>query len=154
MIHSVQQRCMENALQLAYKAYEAGEVPVGAVIYCHEEKSIISAAYNDVEKGMNPTNHAEIIAINHACKHKQLKRLSSCDLFVTLEPCMMCAAAVSYAKFKRLYYAAPNKKFGAVESYARYFTESSCNHRPEIYPMFISSEYIELLQSFFNDLRC
>ena len=144
---------MNRAYKLACQAYDNGDVPVGAVIYCHEKQQIIAESYNTVEKENNSLHHAEIIAIDKACEYQQSKLLPSCDLFVTLEPCIMCAAAISYARLKRLYYSAPNKKFGAVESHLRYFTESSCNHRPETYPMSGGDEYMRLLQSFFDDIR-
>lgn len=148
-----QEHCMQLALTHAEQAYKSGEVPVGSVIYSHTEQRVIAAGCNLVETAKNCIQHAEIVVIGTACSYKKSKFLEDCDLFVTLEPCMMCAVAISYAKIKRLFYIAPNHKFGAVEGGDRYFTTPACNHRPEIYPLSESEQYNALLRGFFTNLR-
>lgn len=144
---------MINALEHALYAQVSGEVPVGAVIVQRNSGQIISSGYNQVETENNPLRHAEIIAIETACKVLKSKNLSECDLYVTLEPCAMCSAAISYARIGRLFYGASDAKQGAVEHGSRFFTQSTCMHRPEIYEGIMATESRELIKAFFERLR-
>jgi tRNA(adenine34) deaminase len=144
---------MDKAIVLAKKAYKLGEVPVGAVVVNRVTNEIISACHNLVESKHNPLLHAEILAINAACKTLKSKNLSDCDLYVSLEPCVMCAAAISYARIGRLFYACNDVKQGAVENNTRFFTTSSCFHRPEIYNNLSGEFSARLIKSFFRKIR-
>jgi len=144
---------MQAAIDLAKKAYLNGEVPVGAVIVKRNSGEIVALAQNSMQIQKNPNAHAEILAINAACKKLDNKNLSECDIYITLEPCTMCASAISNARIGRLYYAAPDMKQGAVENGVRFFTSSSCLHRPEIYSGMHKEESSALMQSFFSKLR-
>lgn len=144
---------MRNALGNALYAEASDEVPVGAVIVSRATGEIIAESHNKVELDQNPLRHAEIIAIEAACKLLKTKNLSHCDLYVTLEPCTMCAAAISYARIGRLFYGAYDPKQGAVENGVRFFTQESCMHRPEIYDNIMAEESSELLKRFFEKLR-
>lgn len=146
-------RFMLIALEEAKKAVIASEVPVGAVIVRREDGEVIALGHNQVENKQNPTMHAEMLVINEACKKLQVKNLSEYDLYVTLEPCAMCACAISHARLGRLFYGASEPKTGAVESGVRFFTSSNCHHRPEIYPGMMAEESRQLLQDFFKNLR-
>jgi len=143
---------MQEALKQAKLAYQENEIPVGAVIVNSSNKEIICVAHNLVEQQKNPLLHAEIIAINNACAAISSKNLSGYDIYVTLEPCAMCAAAISYSRIDRLYYGASDLKQGAVENGIRFFTQSSCFHRPEIYPS-LSEQCSVLMKDFFQQLR-
>ena len=144
---------MNMALEQAEQAFSENEVPVGAVIVNRLSKEIISKAYNMVEQGSNSTLHAEMIAINKSCNALKSKNLSDCDIYITLEPCAMCSTAISLARIGRLFYSANDKKQGAVENGLRYFTSSSCFHRPEIYPGFGSEFSVQLIKKFFSKIR-
>jgi tRNA(adenine34) deaminase len=144
---------MRSALEHALYAQVNNEVPVGAVIVMRNTDKIVSTGYNRVETDENPTKHAEMIAIEAACKILQSKNLSECDLYVTLEPCAMCAAAISYARIGRLFYGASDPKQGAVENGGRFFTQDTCMHRPEIYEGIMSLEASTLMKVFFENLR-
>jgi tRNA(Arg) A34 adenosine deaminase TadA len=144
---------MRFALEEARLAYMENEIPVGCVIIKQPEGKIISKAHNLIEQKKNPNFHAEIIAINNACVQLNSKNLFNCDIYVTLEPCTMCASAISNARLKRLYYAAADIKHGAVENGARFYTQNFCFHRPEIYSELLSSESSELMTGFFRQLR-
>lgn len=144
---------MKVALENALYAQVSGEVPVGAVIVERSSGQIISAGYNQVEVDNNPLKHAEIVAIDNACKILRSKNLSECDLYVTLEPCAMCSAAISYARIGRLFYGAADSKQGAVENGVRFFTQSTCMHRPEVYDGIMAVESRELIRAFFEHLR-
>ncbi|PCJ29711.1 MAG: tRNA-specific adenosine deaminase [Rickettsiales bacterium] len=144
---------MRAALIEAEKAYAAGEIPVGCVIVCKDTGQIIARAHNIMQKNNNPNMHAEIIAINHACGQLGNKSLSNCDLYVTLEPCTMCASAISNARLACLYYGASDPKQGAVEHGVRFYTSNSCFHRPEIYYGLYCEESEELMKGFFSQLR-
>jgi tRNA(adenine34) deaminase len=122
---------MELALDEARKAQSRGEVPIGCVVV--RDHAVIAAAGNRTVAERDPTAHAEMIAIRAAAKALGSERLTDCDLHVTLEPCAMCAAAVSLARIRRLYFAAPDPKGGAVEHGPRFFAQPTCHHRPEVY---------------------
>ena len=128
-----------------------GEVPVGAVIVY--EGKIIAAAGNCTLADKDPTAHAEIMALREACAALGSERLPACDLYVTLEPCAMCAGAISFARIRRLYYAAPDEKGGAVAHGPHFFTQATCHHAPEVYAGFRESEAAGLLREFFKARR-
>ena len=142
---------MKVALQEAYKAESLGEVPVGAVIV--SEGSIIAKAGNRVLENQDPSAHAEIIAIRKACEVLNSERLIECDLYVTLEPCVMCAGAISFARIRRLYIGATDKKGGAVLNGVKFFNSPTCHHKPEIYSGFQEIESMNLLKKFFATKR-
>ena len=142
---------MQMALSEARKAYDKGEVPVGCVIVHNQQ--VIARAHNLVQYNKNPNAHAEILAINEACQYLNSKNLAECNLYVTLEPCTMCASAISNARIKGLYYGAADAKQGAVENGVQFFAAESCMHRPEIYSGLMHQESEELLLRFFAKLR-
>lgn len=142
---------MQVALDRAREAALAGEVPVAALIM-HGEK-ILCVAGNMMRQANDPTAHAEIVAIRAACAALGVQRLTDCDLWVTLEPCAMCAAAISQARIRRLYYAASDPKGGGVEHGARIFASPGCNHRPEIYAGIGAAESAGMLTDFFAQRR-
>jgi len=142
---------MALALEQAGKAAAAGEVPVGAVIV--RNGAVLCATHNTPRVRHDPTAHAEIMAIREAAHILASERLEDCELWVTLEPCAMCAGAISHARIARLYYAAPDPKGGAVEHGARVFEQEQCLHRPEIYSGMGESESRELLRGFFRERR-
>jgi len=144
---------MQEALKLAVKAARQGEVPVGAVVVDAVEKKIIAEGFNCCEAKATPLKHAEMIAIDEACKKKNSKSLNDCHIYVTLEPCAMCAAAISYARLSRIYYGAADKKFGAIENGVRIFNSKSSLFKPEIYGGIAAEESEELLKSFFKSIR-
>jgi tRNA(adenine34) deaminase len=142
---------MRAALDAARAAADQGEVPVGAVIVRGGE--IIAVAANAPRTLADPTAHAEIRAIRAAAAQLQRDRLEDCDLWVTLEPCAMCAGAIAHARIARLYYAAPDAKGGAVEHGPRFFSQPTCHHRPEIYAGIGEREAADLLRAFFAARR-
>lgn len=142
---------MQIALDLARKAAENGEVPVGAVIM-RDGEVVAMEANRMVELG-DPTAHAELQAIRSALKSIGAQKLSDCDLYVTLEPCTMCAGAIAHARLRRVYYAAPDPKGGAVDNGVRFFSQPSCHHRPEIISGLNETEASEMLTSFFAQKR-
>jgi tRNA(adenine34) deaminase len=142
---------MEEALKQAKIAFEKDEVPVGAVIV--ENGKIIATSHNQNLILKDPTAHAEILVMRKAANIKDSARLDGCDLYVTLEPCAMCASAIALARIRRIYYAASDIKFGAVENGARIFSSTSCHHKPEIYSGISEEESKELMQSFFRNKR-
>lgn len=142
---------MQEAIQLAQQAARQGEVPVGAVVVC--EGKIIAKAHNLVETLKDPTAHAEILALRDAANYLQENRLLSCDLYVTLEPCTMCAGALSHARVKRVYFGAYDPKGGAIEHGAQFFNQPTCLHRPEVIGGLEEKTCSELLLSFFRDKR-
>ena len=145
------QSFMDDALSEARAADAAGEVPVGCVIV--REGKIIAQAANRTLRDRDPTAHAEILAIRQAAKVLGSERLTDCDLYVTLEPCAMCAAALSFARIRRLYYGAVDPKGGAVDNGVRFFASATCHHRPEVYGGIGESEAAELLREFFKARR-
>jgi tRNA(Arg) A34 adenosine deaminase TadA len=142
---------MKEALNQAFIAFEKDEVPVGAVIV--ENGKIIAASHNQNLNLSDPTAHAEILVLRQAAKIKNSSRLDECDIYVTLEPCSMCASAISLARIKRVYYAASDQKFGAVENGVRVFSGSSCHHKPEVYSGIFEEESKKMLQDFFKSKR-
>ena len=142
---------MRIALALAAEAAAAGEVPVGAVVV--HEGIVVARAANATCRLNDPTAHAEILAIRAAAAHLQAERLTDCALYVTLEPCAMCAGAIAHARISRLYYGAPDPKGGAVEHGGRIFTQPTCHHRPEVYAGIGESEAAILLREFFAHRR-
>jgi tRNA(adenine34) deaminase len=142
---------MQIALEEARAARGRGEVPVGCVIV--RGSDIIARAGNRTLADRDPTAHAELIAIRAASTALGSERLTDCDLYVTLEPCTMCAAAMSFARIRRLYFGAPDLKGGAVEHGVRFFAAPTCHHRPEIYGGISESECAALLKEFFQALR-
>jgi tRNA(adenine34) deaminase len=142
---------METALALGREAAEAGEVPIGCVVV--QDGAIVARAANRTLTDRDPTAHAEILALREAAQRLGNERLLDCDLYVTLEPCTMCAAAISFARIRRLYYAATDPKGGGVESGVRFFSAPTCHHRPEIYPGLCESEAASLLRDFFRMRR-
>jgi tRNA(adenine34) deaminase len=144
---------MKIALDEARLAYSQGEIPVGCVVVDRLTGSIVSIAHNMSEQDKNPNLHAEMIAIDRACKKINNKFLLNCDIYITLEPCTMCSSAISNARIARIYYAASDEKQGAVENGIRFYTTDSCFHRPEIYSGIHKFESEELITSFFSKLR-
>lgn len=142
---------MRAAFAAALAAAEAGEVPVGAVIT--QGSAIIASAGNAPRRLADPTAHAEILAIRHAARVLGRDRLEGCDLWVTLEPCAMCAGAIAHARLDRLYYGADDPKGGAVLHGVRFFAQPTCHHRPQIYPHIGERDSAELLRSFFAARR-
>ena len=142
---------MELALEEARAAGGRGEVPVGCVIV--RDGKVVASAGNRTLADRDPTAHAEIVAIRSACAALGSERLSDCDLYVTLEPCAMCAGAVAFARIRRLYYGAPDPKGGAVDNGVKFFASSSCHHRPEVYGGLAEAEASALLKSFFQEKR-
>jgi|SRR5690606_26008051 len=142
---------MARALELAQAAACAGEVPVGAVVV--KDGTVIAEAHNAPRALSDPTAHAEVLAIRRAAEALGSERLDGCELWVTLEPCAMCAGAVVHARVARLYYGAPDPKGGAIEHGARVFEQPQCLHRPEIYAGIGEQPSAALLREFFAARR-
>ncbi len=142
---------MAIAMELAARAAGAGEVPVGAVVMRGGE--VIASAYNLTETERDPTAHAEILAIRAAAAKLGDVRLAECDLYVTLEPCAMCAAAISHARIRRLYFGAYDAKGGAVEHGPKWFQQPTCLHKPEVFGGISEVESGALLKDFFAARR-
>jgi tRNA(adenine34) deaminase len=143
---------MERALAQARAAAERGEVPIGAVIV-GPSGELLAEAGNRTEETRDPTAHAEMLAIRAAAAKFDAPRLVACDLYVTLEPCPMCAQAISFARIRRLYWGASDPKGGGVEHGPRIFDQPTCHHRPELYPGLGEREAGELLRGFFRERR-
>ena len=142
---------MDDALAEARAAQEADEVPVGAVIV--REGAVLARAGNRTLRDRDPTAHAEMVAIRAAAAAVGSERLTECDLYVTLEPCAMCAAALSFARIRRLYYGAADPKGGAVDNGVRFFSSPTCHHRPEVYGGMGEREAAGMLREFFQARR-
>jgi tRNA(adenine34) deaminase len=142
---------MDLALGEARAAAAAGEVPVGCVIV--RDGTVIARAGNRTLTDRDPTAHAELVAIRAAAAALGSERLGDCDLYVTLEPCAMCAAAVAFARIRRLYYGAADPKGGAVDNGVQFFAAPSCHHRPEVYGGLAEAEAAALLKDFFRERR-
>lgn len=144
---------MTAAFAEAEAAAARGEVPIGAVVVEAATGRILAAAGNRTEADADPTAHAELLAIRAACARRGDPRLPDCDLYVTLEPCPMCATAISFARIRRLYFAAYDPKGGGVEHGPRLYEQPTCHHRPEVYGGIGESRAAELLRGFFRDRR-
>ena len=142
---------MELALDEARKAQDLGEVPIGCVIV--RDGVVITAAGNRTLTDRDPTAHAEVLAIRAAAQKLGSERLVDCDLHVTLEPCAMCAAAMSFARIRRVYYGAPDPKGGAIDNGVRFFASPTCHHRPEVYGGISEAASAALLRGFFEARR-
>ena len=143
---------MDRALQQARLAAERGEVPIGAVIVGPDDV-VLAEAGNRTEADRDPTAHAEMLAIRAAASRLGASRLIDCDLHVTLEPCPMCAQAISFARIRRVYYGASDPKGGGIEHGPRIFSQPTCHHRPEVYPGIAEREAGEILREFFRERR-
>jgi tRNA(Arg) A34 adenosine deaminase TadA len=141
----------DHAFAAARAAGAAGEVPVGAAIV--RDGVLLAVAHNEPRRLSDPTAHAEILAIRAACAAIGDERLVGCDLYVTLEPCPMCAGAISFARIRRLYYGAADPKGGGVEHGPRVFNQPTCHHAPDVYGGFRESEAAALLRAFFAEKR-
>lgn len=142
---------MGLALEEARRAGEAGEVPVGAVVV--RDGAVVATGRNSPRADSDPTAHAEIVAIRAAARALGQGRLAGCDLYVTLEPCTMCAAAISFARIRRLYFGAGDPKGGAVEHGVRFFGQPTCHHAPEVYGGLREAEAAAALRAFFAARR-
>ncbi|MCX7320942.1 MAG: nucleoside deaminase [Hyphomicrobiales bacterium] len=142
---------MDLALKAAKAAAQTGEVPIGCVIV--KDGEVIASAGNRTLTDRDPTGHAEIVAIRQAAARLGSERLVDCDLYVTLEPCTMCAGAISLARIRRLYYGTADPKGGGVESGVRFFSSPTCHHVPEVYSALGETQSAELLRQFFRDRR-
>lgn len=144
---------MSHALDAASAALNRDEVPVGAVIVHHPTGRIVARAGNMTNSRNDPTGHAEILALRQAGLALGSPRLIECDIYVTLEPCAMCAGAISHARLRRLYYGASDPKGGAVENGVRFFQQPTCHHAPEVYPGIDEERSSDLLRTFFQRKR-
>lgn len=144
---------MERALALAAYAAEQDEVPIGAVVVNPENGEIVSEAYNLSEHVADASAHAEILAIRKACEKLKCNRLRGMDLYVTLEPCTMCAAAISFARIQNLYFGAVDAKGGAVVSGIKFYDSPTCHHRPEVQGGIMERECGQILKDFFKAKR-
>ena len=142
---------MDLALKEARSAAQAGEVPIGCVIV--HGGAAVARAGNRTVADRDPTAHAELVAIRAAAAALGSERLADCDLYVTLEPCAMCAGAIAFARIRRLYYGAADLKGGAVDNGVKFFASPSCHHRPEVYGGLAEAEASALLKHFFEERR-
>lgn len=147
------EKYMAIALKEAQKAILKDEVPIGAVIVDNKTQKIIAKAHNQTEHSLDPTAHAEILAIRKACKKQNTKRLWGCSLYVTLEPCTMCASAISHARIENLIIGALDEKGGAVINTIRFFESKTCHFTPRIEHGILSHSSSELLKNFFKEKR-
>ncbi len=147
----LKQNFMEIALIEARKAALRDEVPVGAVVVCNGE--VLARGGNRTIELNDPSAHAELVVIRKACAKLQSQRLVDCDLYVTLEPCTMCAAAISFARIRRLYFGAEDRKGGGVINGVQFFTKPTCHHAPEVYSGIGEKEGAALLKSYFAEKR-
>jgi tRNA(adenine34) deaminase len=142
---------MDMALEEARAAAKRGEVPVGCVIV--RNGAVLARAGNRTVADHDPTAHAEIVAVRAAGRALGSERLDDCDLYVTLEPCAMCAGAIAFARIRRVYYGAADPKGGAVDNGVKFFASASCHHRPEVYGGMVEAEASALLRGFFQERR-
>lgn len=142
---------MEMALEEARAAGERGEVPIGAVVVV--DGAVVAASGNRTRELNDVTAHAEIAAIRMAADRLGQERLAGADLYVTLEPCTMCAAAISFARIRRLYYGAEDPKGGAVDNGVRFYAQPTCHHAPDVYSGFNETESADMLRAFFSERR-
>ena len=144
---------MDLAMAEAEAARDRGEVPVGAVVVDGRSGAVLARAGNAVEATHDPTAHAELLAIREAAAKRGTARLVDCDIYVTLEPCAMCAQAIAFARLRRVYFGAADPKGGGVEHGARIFRQPTCHHRPEVIGGIQESRAAELLRRFFQERR-
>lgn len=144
---------MQRALELAQKAAQNDEVPVGALVVNPETDEIVAEAHNLSEHGANALAHAEIIAMTEACQKLGVTRLRDMDLYVTLEPCTMCAAAISFMRIKKLYFGAFDTKGGAVSNGVHFYESPTCHHRPEVEGGILEEQCGKILKDFFKSKR-
>lgn len=144
---------MDQALTKAKDAFTQGEVPVGAVIVERGTGEVIAAAANRSETDKDPSAHAEILAIRAACQVRGDVRLPDCDMYVTLEPCTMCAAAISFARIQNLYFGAYDLKGGGVDHGARFYQQPTCHHKPNVFGGINETACADLLKQFFKERR-
>ena len=144
---------MQEALKEAHKAFLAGEVTVGCVIVDSNSNKIIARAHNQNIKDQDVTSHSEILAIKQAATIKKSRYLEDCHLYVTLEPCFMCAGAVALSRIKKIYYGASDKKFGAISNNCQIYHENSSYYKAEIYDNINCTECSQILKDFFQDKR-
>lgn len=142
---------MGEALLEAGEAARHGEVPVGAVLV--RDGQVLARAGNRTRRDNDPTAHAEMLVIREACRREGSERLGEADLYVTLEPCAMCAGAISFARIRRLYFGAPDEKGGAVENGPRFFAAPTCHHAPEVYSGIGETQSADMLKAFFKERR-
>ncbi|AJY44614.1 nucleoside deaminase [Martelella endophytica] len=142
---------MAIALEAAEAAGKRGEVPIGAVVV--RDGIVLASAGNRTRELFDPTAHAEILALREACATEGSERLPGAHLYVTLEPCAMCAAAIAFARIERLYYGAADPKGGGVDHGGRFFDQPTCHHRPEVYSGFSETRAATLLRQFFEERR-
>lgn len=142
---------MDQAFAEAEAAGARGEVPIGAVVV--RGGVVVASAGNRTRELSDPTAHAEMLAIRDACRLAESERIADADLYVTLEPCPMCAAAISFARIRRLYFGAADEKGGAVISGGRYFSQAICHHAPEIYSGIGEAQSSQMLRAFFREKR-
>ena len=146
-------RYMQRALELATQAQNQDEVPIGCIIVNPDNDEIIAETYNLSQHVEDATAHAEITAIRSACQKLGQNRLRGLDMYVTLEPCTMCAAAISFARIENLYFGATDPKGGAVVSGVRFFEQPTCHHRPNVYSGLLEKECAQILKDFFKQKR-
>lgn len=146
-------RFMARALELAQAAAEAGEAPIGAIVVDPATDEIVAEAHNRPIAGHDPAGHAEILALRAAAQTRENYRLTGLELYVTLEPCAMCAGAISHARIGRLVYGASDPKGGAVEHGPRFFQQPTCHWRPDVTQGILADESAGLLRSFFRARR-
>ena len=144
---------MHQALALARQAFAADEVPIGCVIVDPSTGEIISSAYNLSEHSADATSHAEILAIQAACKKLKQNRLRGMDMYVTLEPCTMCAAAISFARIRCLFFGAYDEKGGGVKNGVKFYEQTTCHHRPQVTGGILGEECSTLIKDFFKSKR-
>jgi len=152
-MNSANESYMEMALLEAERASERGEVPVGCVVVESDSGEVLARAGNRTEELDDPTAHAELLAIREAARQAGSARLTGCDLYVTLEPCAMCATAISFARIRRVYFGAYDPKMGGVEHGPAIFQQPTCHHSPEVYGGLQESVAAELLKTFFREKR-
>ena len=144
---------MQKALNLAKEAFAKDEVPIGCVIVDPNTEEIVAEAYNLSQHVEDATAHAEIKAIQQACLKLKTNRLRGLDMYVTLEPCTMCVAAISFARIERLFFGARDEKGGAVVSGVKFYEQKTCHHRPQVFGGILEDECSQILKDFFQDKR-
>ncbi len=144
---------MDEAIKEAKKALKNNEVPVGAIIVNSVTGKVVARSGNKNISDKDPTAHSEMIVIREAARKLNSHRLNDCDIYVTLEPCSMCASAISLARIRRVYYGASDKKFGAIDNGPKIYKQKSCHHEPEVYGEIKSVECAKILQNFFKNRR-